>query len=111
MNIVQLSGILLAAASLVLLLTSRAQLGKSFAVTTQAKELVTSGLYSKIRHPMYLFVDLTIIGIALAVQRWWVGIPLVALVPSQTWKAGLESNALRDKFGERYEAYRQGTWF
>jgi protein-S-isoprenylcysteine O-methyltransferase Ste14 len=34
---------------------ARYQLGKSFAVRAKAHELVTHGLYSKIRNPIYVF--------------------------------------------------------
>ena len=48
------------------LFIARLQLGKSFAVNPQAKELVTHGLYSKIRNPMYLFSGLLVLSFALA---------------------------------------------
>jgi protein-S-isoprenylcysteine O-methyltransferase Ste14 len=38
--------------SFVLMVVSRRQLGASFSVRPEAKTLVTSGLYSRIQHPM-----------------------------------------------------------
>jgi protein-S-isoprenylcysteine O-methyltransferase Ste14 len=87
------------------------QLGKSFAVTPKAKDLVTHGLYSRLQHPMYVFVDLTVCGIALAVHRWYVLLPLVILLPLQTRNARREGRLLQEKFGERYKIYRRATWF
>jgi protein-S-isoprenylcysteine O-methyltransferase Ste14 len=52
MNLISILGIIVAAVSLVLLVLARVQLGKSFSVTPKAKELVTHGLYSRIRNPM-----------------------------------------------------------
>ncbi len=104
-------GVFLAAVSFCLLLLARVQLGKSFAVTPKAKALVTQGLYSRVQHPMYLFVDLTIIGIALAVRRWYILLPLVVLLPLQIRNTVRERKVLMEKFGERYETYRRGTWF
>jgi protein-S-isoprenylcysteine O-methyltransferase Ste14 len=104
-------GGVLAVVSLICLLIARAQLGKSFAVTPKAKELVTHGLYSKLRHPMYLFVDLTILGIALALGRWYVATILLLLVPLQVMNVRKERKVLHDKFGERYEGYSRNTWF
>ena len=104
-------GAALAAVSLICLFVARAQLGKSFAVTPKAKELVTHGFYSKIRHPMYLFVDLTILGVAFAVGRWYVAAILLILVPLQVRNSYREGKVLRDKFGERYDEYRRSTWF
>ena len=105
------AGIALALVSFGLLLTARAQLGSSFSVTPQARALVSHGLYSRIRHPMYVFVDLTIAGIALTLGIWYVlGIVLV-LVPLQIRNARKESRLLQEKFGDTYAKYRSQTWF
>jgi protein-S-isoprenylcysteine O-methyltransferase Ste14 len=40
----------------ILFVTARLQLGKAFSVTPQARELVTLGLYSQIRNPIYIGV-------------------------------------------------------
>jgi protein-S-isoprenylcysteine O-methyltransferase Ste14 len=77
MNAITLAGIVLAVVSFGLLLLSRAQLGKSFAFTPKARELVTHGLYSRIRNPMYVFVDLTVIGLALATHFWYLACVLL----------------------------------
>ena len=78
-----LAGVTLAAISFALAVVARVQLGKSFSVTSKAIGLVTHGLYSRLQHPMYVFVDLTVCGIALAVQRWYVLLLLVILFPLQ----------------------------
>jgi protein-S-isoprenylcysteine O-methyltransferase Ste14 len=111
MNVETVAGVALAAISFALVLLARAQLGKSFAVTPQAKDLVTHGLYARLQHPMYVFVDLTVCGIALAVHRWYVLLFLVILLALQTRNGLAERKALQAKFGERYEMYRQATWF
>lgn len=108
---IPLAGVALGAISFTLVILARAQLGKSFAVGPQAKDLVTHGLYSRLQHPMYLFVDLTVCGIALAVQRWYVLLILALLLVLQTRNALGERKVLREKFGERYDLYRRGTWF
>jgi len=105
------AGLLLAIVSLLLVLVARRQLGKSFAVTPQARDLVTQGLYSRLQNPMYVFVDLTICGIALALDRWYVLLPLVILLPLQIRNTVRERKLLGEKFGERYESYRRSTWF
>lgn len=104
-------GAFVALVSFTLLMVARVQLGKSFAVTPQAKGLVTAGLYSRLRHPMYMFVDLTLMGVALAVGSWYPLLPLVILVPLQIMNAGRESRVLAEKFGAKYTAYRRATWF
>jgi protein-S-isoprenylcysteine O-methyltransferase Ste14 len=90
---------------------ARIQLGNSFAVTAQARHLVTHGLYSKIRNPIYFFGSWVIIGLILLVQRpIWLLVFLI-LIPLQIWRAGKESSVLEAAFGEEYRTYRAGTWF
>ena len=72
---------------------------------------MTHGLYARLQHPMYVFVDFTLCGIALAVHRWYALIPLAILLLLQTRNARAERKLLREKFGERYETYRRATWF
>src|SRR6266478_3162968 len=49
------TGLGIALPAAVLLFVARWQLGRSFSVTPQARQLVTHGLYSKIRNPIYVF--------------------------------------------------------
>jgi len=112
MAVQTIAGLALAAISLGLAILARVQLGKSFAVTPKASsDLVIHGLYSRLQHPMYVFVDLTVCAIALAVHRWYVLLLLAVLVPLQIRNTRRERKLLHQKFGERYEAYRRRTWF
>lgn len=71
--------------------------------------LVTSGIYSVIRHPSYLGLLLTALGWALAF-RSGVGLVLVALhlVPL-IGRIQAEERLLHSEFGKEYEAYRART--
>jgi protein-S-isoprenylcysteine O-methyltransferase Ste14 len=111
MNPIMVTGVLVAVISFSLALLARAQLGKSFAFTPQAKGLVTHGLYSRIRNPMYLFIDLTVVGIALATHFWYLACILLVLVPLQIRQSRKEGKLLQEKFGEIYLSYRAKTWF
>ena len=95
----------------VLWTTARFQLGKSLAITAQAKKLVTSGLYSKIRNPIYVFGSCTIIGLILTIGRPIWLLVFIAIIPLQIWRAGKESSVLEAAFGEDYRTYRASTWF
>lgn len=80
-------------------------------MTPQARDLVTHGFYSRLQNPMYVFVDLMLCGIALALHRWYALLVLLVLLGLQTRNALAERKVLREKFGERYEVYRHATWF
>jgi protein-S-isoprenylcysteine O-methyltransferase Ste14 len=95
----------------ILLLVSRFQLGRSFAVTPQARELVTGGLYSKIRNPMYVFSTLVVFSFVLTVQKPYLFLLPVILVVAQIVRSRQESKVLEDKFGDTYREYRKKTWF
>jgi protein-S-isoprenylcysteine O-methyltransferase Ste14 len=91
--------------------TARLQLGKSFAVTPQAKELVTLGLYSRIRNPIYVFVDVMILGLILALHLYWLFALYPLLLVMHVIRARREAAVLQGKFGQAYIDYCDHTWF
>jgi protein-S-isoprenylcysteine O-methyltransferase Ste14 len=110
-NAARLAGLVIAVPALVLLVTARLQLGSSFSVTPQARRLVTHGIYSKIRNPMYVFSALYIAGLILYAQRFRLLLILVVLIPIQMIRAGQEAKTLEASFGDAYRKYREQTWF
>lgn len=110
-NTQRIVGSALLMVGMVLVLTARFQLGKSFSITPQAKKLVTHGLYSKIRHPIYLFGTIAIAGMFLILKIPPLWMLLGALAVLQVLRADKEARVLEAKFGEQYRAYRRQTWF
>ena len=94
-----------------LLTVARAQLGNSFSITTQARALVTSGLYSKIRHPVYVFSAIGIAGLLLYLGMPMLLLLLVIVVPMQVLRARAEEKVLEEKFGDEFRAWKKTTWF
>ncbi len=90
---------------------ARYQLGKSFSITAQARQLVTSGIYSKIRNPIYVFGAVMITGVILVVQKPALWIVLFVVVIGQTIRARREARVLEAAFGDAYREYRRKTWF
>jgi len=90
---------------------ARIQLGKSFSVRAKATELVTHGIYSKIRNPVYVFGSVFIVGLLLYVNRPIYLLVFVILIPLQIARAHNEARVLEAKFGDAYRAYRAKTWF
>ncbi|MGA7537576.1 MAG: isoprenylcysteine carboxylmethyltransferase family protein [Steroidobacteraceae bacterium] len=106
----RIAGTAIAAPALVLFVAARIELGRAFGVRARATALVTSGIYSRIRNPIYVFGALLILGIII-----WTGRPLlllifVVLIPLQLVRARKEERALTEKFGAAYLEYKKKTW-
>jgi len=104
-----LVGGLLVLVGLPLLVLARRQLGTAFAVTTKAKGLVTQGLYARIPHPMYVFLDVTLLGAIVMLRHAWPLVLWAVLACVQTWRARRESMVLEQAFGDVYRDYRKHT--
>jgi len=90
---------------------ARYQLGKSFAIRAEAHQLVTRGVYSKIRNPIYVFGTVLVAGFVLVSHRpaLWLVVP--AIIVMQTLRARREARVLEAAFGNAYRDYRRKTWF
>ena len=84
-------GLAIAIPAAVLVFTARWQLGKSFSVTPQARTLVSHGVYSKIRNPIYVFSALMLLGILIALSYRYAFLLLAVLIPVQTALAHQEA--------------------
>jgi protein-S-isoprenylcysteine O-methyltransferase Ste14 len=105
------TGAILMVPSFILFSIAHVQLGSSFSVSAQARNLVTTGLYSRIRNPIYLFGGLLIVGVFLFVERPLYMLIFVVLIPLQLVRMRQEEKVLEAKFGEVYRLYRKGAWF
>jgi protein-S-isoprenylcysteine O-methyltransferase Ste14 len=90
---------------------ARYQLGKSFAIRAEAHQLVTHGIYSKIRNPIYIFGMVVIAGFILVLHRPILWLLLLAVFVMQIVRARREASVLETAFGDAYREYRRKTWF
>ena len=104
-------GLILSAACAALWFIARWQLGPAFSVGAQARRLVTSGLYSRLRHPIYVFGTMAFLFTLLALQGWKALVTWVVVILIQVARARREDRVLAEAFGAEYAAYRSGTWF
>ncbi len=77
--------------------------------SSEIKNIVTSGIYSRLRHPIYLSLIIMNIGIALAFNSW---ISLFfAIIFALSWilTALEEEKYLLNKFGREYEEYMKNV--
>jgi protein-S-isoprenylcysteine O-methyltransferase Ste14 len=104
---VHFTGLLLVVVGFILTVTSLIQLKGLENIDT----MVSSGLFSKIRHPMYTGFIFWILGWAAyhgAALSLAVGL---AGIGSILYWQRLEDLSLETRFGEAYRRYRKGTWF
>jgi protein-S-isoprenylcysteine O-methyltransferase Ste14 len=104
----RLLGLLLILAGLGVLTLARIQFEKEF---SQQPGLVTQGVYSRVRHPMYLFSFVAFAGLLLYLNEPQ-GILLLLLIQFvQLHRARREEQELEALYGDEYSRYKQQTWF
>jgi len=104
-------GSAIALPSFALWFAAKLQLGASFTLKAEARQLVTRGLYSKIRHPVYLFSTCAMLGIAICLRSVYFDLYLAIVIGLQVWRIRREEQVLREKFGQAHLDYRRQTWF
>ncbi len=103
------AGIVCFAAGLWLFFRSHADLGTNWSITLEVRDqhqLITHGVYRRIRHPMYTAFFLYSIGQALVIPNWVVGpsylVPFIVLFAC---RVGNEERMMVEQFGDEYTAY------
>ena len=104
-------GLALALFGLAGVILARYTLGQSFSVAPKATALVTHGIYSRIRNPIYVAGTFVIGGALLMLRKPEGLILLLVLIPIQIFRARREAAVLEAKFGDAYREYRKRTWF
>jgi protein-S-isoprenylcysteine O-methyltransferase Ste14 len=110
-NAARVVGGVIAAVSFPFFVLARIQLGSAFSIKAKAQKLVTTGLYSRIRNPVYFFGGLAILGLSLFLSAWGPLVVVLVLAPLQKIRARNEAQVLYETFGEEYLRYRSKTWF
>jgi protein-S-isoprenylcysteine O-methyltransferase Ste14 len=109
----QIVGVIIGAASLLLFIWVHRHLGKNFSVNLKVfseQQMVDTGPYSQVRHPMYTAFYLLHIAAFLLTANWFIGV---------TWICGLtaiiflrinrEEKMMLQIFGDRYRIYMRRT--
>jgi len=110
-DIITIIGLIIALVGFVLWGISRLQLGNSFSIDAQAKGLVTTGIYSKIRHPIYIFGGLSYLGLFIASKQPVAMICFfIIYLTYQSIRIKNEETILDKTFGSEYQKYRKNTW-
>jgi protein-S-isoprenylcysteine O-methyltransferase Ste14 len=92
---------------------SHADLGTNWSITLEVREghqLITRGVYSGVRHPMYSALGLYAVGQALVIPNWVAGPSnLVAFAVLFAFRVGAEEKMMAQQFGNEYAAYTART--
>jgi protein-S-isoprenylcysteine O-methyltransferase Ste14 len=92
---------------------SHADLGRNWSTTLEIRDqhrLVTRGLYTVVRHPMYLSLLVYSAGQTLVLPNWIVG-PAYGVAMALVFALRLypEERMMLEEFGEQYEVYMRRT--
>jgi protein-S-isoprenylcysteine O-methyltransferase Ste14 len=92
---------------------ARRTLGGNWSGTVTVKidhELVQTGPYRRIRHPIYTGILLAVLGSGLAAGRLYGLVAFVIIALALAWKLRVEERWMAAEFGERYDHYRRSSW-
>lgn len=79
------------------------------AAVREQHELVTSGPYRFVRHPLYSFGTLWWLGLSLVVASWWMLLLTLLTFVAVATRAPREEAALVERFGDGYRIYMERT--
>jgi protein-S-isoprenylcysteine O-methyltransferase Ste14 len=110
---VNAAGVPIYLASIWLLWRSHADLGRQWSPTLAIRsghQLVTEGVYSRIRHPMYASHWLWAVAQAMLLSNWIAGPAfLVCFLPLYLTRVPEEERLMLDSFGDEYRQYMART--
>lgn len=106
----QIVAIILAAGSVWIAILAIRELGKQWSLEARVLEghkLITTGIYSTVRHPIYTAMLGMLLATGLAWSHWIaVILGLVVFLVGTKIRTRLEEALLRDAFGEEFEEWR-----
>jgi len=107
------SGVVIAAGALVMFRLTHKALGMMWSVSLQLKQdhkLITSGIYRRLRHPMYTAFWLMALAQALLLPNWIAGAAgLVGFGLLFFSRVGPEERLMEQAFGDEYRDYKART--
>ncbi len=103
------AGVVLLCLGLWMFHRSHVDLSTNWSVSLDIREnhaLITSGVYRRLRHPMYSAILLQAVGQALVAPNWIVGsFYLGACILMFSFRVGPEEQMMLEQFGDRYAIY------
>jgi protein-S-isoprenylcysteine O-methyltransferase Ste14 len=106
-------GVTIQIAFFAMAISARRHLGKNWAAEVrigEGHELVQSGPYRIVRHPIYTAMLGMFVGTALASSQWHALVGIALLFVAYLRKTRLEEEILRGAFGAKFDDYCRETW-
>lgn len=101
------------AAALWLLWRSHADLGRNWSATLEVRQghqLIVSGVYTHVRHPMYAAIMLWGLAQSLLLHNWIAGWShVVSFLILYALRVPREERMMREQFGDAYRSYMERT--
>ena len=117
-TILKVVGLIIYLAGFGFTLWARRTLGKYWGLSTSLDvklfdehQLIQSGPYAFVRHPMYFGAWIFMFGLLLLYPTWTILILLVSMLTAFSGRARREEVALAERFGDSWVEYKQRTWF
>ncbi len=110
-SVLRYGGVFFCAVGIGFAIWARRHIGRNWGMPRTLKEnpeLVTSGPYAYVRHPIYTGILLAIFGSALASNVLWL-IPFLYFVIFFIYSARVEERLMAQQFPEIYPAYQKRT--
>jgi protein-S-isoprenylcysteine O-methyltransferase Ste14 len=107
----QVIGLVIFLLGLALAVWARVYLGRNWGMPMSEKadpELVTTGPYSTVRHPIYSGIILAMIGTTIAVSLYWL-VAVILLGAYFIYSAAMEERYMAGRFPDTYPRYKQST--
>lgn len=104
-------GVVLCAAGVGLMVAARIHLGRNWGMPVSRKEdpeLITTGPYAHVRHPIYGGIMLAMLGTTIGASAFW-ALPLVLFSVYFVYAARREETNMITQFPELYPAYMRRT--
>jgi protein-S-isoprenylcysteine O-methyltransferase Ste14 len=109
--LIQTGGIIIILLGLLLAIWARLYLGKNWGMPMSQKqnpELVTTGPYHYIRHPIYTGILLAMLGSCLAGSIFWLTVLVITGIYF-VYSAVMEEKIMTEQFPKAYPAYKSKT--
>ncbi|MGA9631731.1 MAG: isoprenylcysteine carboxylmethyltransferase family protein [Candidatus Acidiferrales bacterium] len=93
---------------------ARYHIGRYWSASVALKaghELIRTGPYARIRHPIYTGILLSFVGTAIAIGRYRAIAAFAIMLISFIWKSKREEALLAGQFGPAFEEHRSHTGF